>query len=354
LGLRGGDEQGYLITTAIAYTNGQPHIGHAYEAVTTDVVARYQRLAGASAFFLTGSDEHGHKIAAAAAAAGETPQGLCDRVVASFVRLYGALNISYNGFIRTTSEAHKRVAQNVFRRARAAGDIYLGQYSGWYNVRLETFVPETEAQNANFTDTLSGAPLQRVEEESYFFKLSRYQERLLEHIERHPEFVQPAAARNEILQRLQEPLRDLSVSRTTFGWGVPVPDDETGKHVLYVWFDALTNYLSGSNNPEARAAGGENVRTEGAAWPAALQVVGKDIVWFHAVIWPAMLWSIREALPQRIFAHGFVTDPEGRKMSKSLGNVVEPPALLEAYGADSLRYALTCAAPWGHDVPFRL
>jgi methionyl-tRNA synthetase len=317
-------------------------------------MARYQRLAGASTFFLTGSDEHGHKIAAAAAAAGETPQGLCDRVVASFVRLYGALNISYNGFIRTTSEAHKRVAQNVFRRARAAGDIYLGQYSGWYNVRLETFVPETEAQNANFTDTLSGAPLQRVEEESYFFNLSKYQERLLEHIERHPEFVQPAAARNEILQRLQEPLRDLSVSRTTFNWGVPVPDDETGKHVLYVWFDALTNYLSGSNNPVAEAAGGENTLTQGAAWPAALQVVGKDIVWFHAVIWPAMLWSIGEALPQRIFAHGFVTDAEGRKMSKSLGNVVEPPALLEAYGADSLRYALTCAAPWGHDVPFRL
>jgi len=342
----------YLITTAIAYTNGQPHIGHAYEAATSDIIARHHRLLERKVFFLTGSDEHGQKIAAAAEAAAETPQLMCNRIVASFEKLYSQLNVSYDGFIRTSSEPHKAVAQAVFRRARAAGDIYLGNYSGWYNVRLESFVPEMEAEQANYSDPVTGAPLQRVEEESYFFRLSKYQQRLKAHIEAHEEFVQPLAARNEILQRLEEPLRDLSVSRTSFEWGVAVPDDESGKHVMYVWFDALTNYLSGSCNQLAAAAAGAAAHVDGAAWPAALQVVGKDIVWFHAVIWPAMLWSIGEQPPQRMFAHGFVTDGDGRKMSKSLGNVVEPLGLLRRYGADAVRYSLVCTAPWGHDVPF--
>ena len=349
-GQQGGE--GYLLTTAIAYTNGVPHIGHAYEAVTSDVIARHHRLRDKEVYFLTGSDEHGQKIAAAALAAGETPQVMCDRIVGNFEALYAQLSISHDGFIRTTSRAHKAVAQEVFRRAYAAGDIYLGNYSGWYNVRLESFVPEAEAEQTNFTDALTGAGLQRVEEASYFFRLSNYQQRLKQHIQAHPDFIQPLAARNEILQRLEEPLRDLSVSRTSFEWGVAVPDDHAGNHVMYVWFDALTNYLSGSRNELAARAGGAAAAAHGAGWPAALQVVGKDIVWFHAVIWPAMLWSIGEQPPRRIFAHGFVTDGDGRKMSKSLGNVVEPGALLERYGTDAVRYALVCAAPWGHDVPF--
>ena len=336
------DKQFY-ITTAIHYTNGLPHIGHAYENITADVLARYHRIFGREVFFLTGTDEHGQKIAQTAEAAGMTALALCDKYSAVFEQLARDLNCSNDHFIRTTSLEHKKCARQAFTLAMEAGDIYLDQYEGWYNVREETFVTDNEAKLSDFKDPTSGVPLKKMAEESYFFKMSRYQERLVAHFHAFPDFLQPEAHRQIILQRLDEPLRDLSVSRNTFQHGIPLPNDS--RHVLYVWFDALSNYLSGIQAFEP-ASKTRNF------WPASCHIIGKDIVWFHAVIWPCMLMSMGLPLPKQVFAHGFVSASDGRKMSKSLGNTVDPYDMIQKYGLETFRFFCCRETPYGHDMPF--
>ena len=331
------------MTTAINYANGAPHMGHAYEAVSADVIARYHRAYGRDVLFQTGSDEHGQKIAEAAAAAGRAPIELCDAHVALFRALNAKTNVSNDVYNRTTSDTHKRACCELFARSKKSGDIYLDTYEGWYNVREETFVTDADAEAAEYKDPVSGKPLTKMSEESYFFRQSRYQKQLIEHIESHPEFIQPARRRNEILARLREDeLRDLSVSRTTFDWGIPVPD--APGHVLYVWFDALTNYLTGTGWPTKPTGDG--------MWPASVHIIGKDIIWFHCVIWPCMLWSAGLPLPTTVFGHGFVMAADGQKMSKSIGNVVDPMDVLTRYSSDTFRYYLMRGGVYGSDIPF--
>ncbi|KAF0689156.1 Aste57867_19428 [Aphanomyces stellatus] len=334
-------EEKFYITTAIHYTNGMPHIGHAYENVTSDVIARYHRTFGRDVFFLTGTDEHGQKIAQTAEAQGMTPLELCDKYSGIFQQLAKDLNMSNDHFIRTTSKQHKDFAQYLFNRAEENGDIYKGTYEGWYNVREETFVTETEAQQTDYKDPTSGTPLKKMQESSYFFRMSKYQERLVAHYHAHPEFLQPEVHRQIILKRLEEPLLDLSASRTTFSHGVPLPNDPA--HVMYVWFDALSNYLSAIDYPHGDLA---------KYWPASVHVIGKDITWFHCVIWPCILMSAGIPLPTRVFAHGFVNARDGTKMSKSIGNIVDPYDMMSKFGVDSFRYFLVRGAKYGSDMPF--
>ncbi|KAJ8502634.1 hypothetical protein ON010_g19176 [Phytophthora cinnamomi] len=249
--------------------------------------------------------------------------------------------MSNDNFIRTTSDVHKKFAQWLFQRALDRGDVYLGKYEGWYNVREETFVTETEAQLTDYKDPTTGTPFKKMQEESYFFKMSKYQDRLVKHIEEHPEFLQPEVRRQELLRRLKEPLQDLSASRNTFTHGIPLLNDP--KHVLYVWFDALANYLSAIGYPE-----GENSRY----WPANVHIIGKDITWFHCVIWPCILMSTGIPLPKRVFAHGFVNAKDGSKMSKSVGNVIDPYEMIGKYGLESFRYFIVRSAKFGQDMPF--
>lgn len=331
----------FYLTTAIHYTNGMPHMGHAYENVTSDVIARYHRVFGRDVFFLTGTDEHGQKIAQTAEAAGMTPQELCDKYSNVFQQLTRDLNMSNDDFIRTTSERHKQFAQWLFQRALDNGDVYLGNYEGWYNVREETFVTETEAQMTDYKDPTTGTPFKKMQEQSYFFKMSKYQKRLVQHFHDHPEFLQPEVRRQEILRRLEEPLQDLSASRTTFSHGIPLLNDP--KHVMYVWFDALSNYLSALGYPD-------NERSK--FWPASVHIVGKDITWFHCVIWPCILMSCNIPLPKRVFAHGFVNAKDGTKMSKSIGNVIDPYEMIGKYGIDSFRYFIVRSTRYGQDMPF--
>jgi methionyl-tRNA synthetase len=337
----------FCVTTAINYANGAPHMGHAYEAVSSDVIARYHRLYGRDVLFQTGSDEHGQKIAEAAAAAGCKPIDLCDKHVALFQALNAKINVSNDVYNRTTSDVHKAACCALFERSKKNGDIYLDTYEGWYNVREETFVTDADAEAAEYKDPVSGKPLTKMSEESYFFRQSRYQKQLVEHIEANPEFIQPTRRRNEILARLREDeLRDLSVSRTTFDWGIPVPD--APGHVLYVWFDALTNYLTGAGWPE-NVSSDDFSKTH---WPASVHIIGKDIIWFHCVIWPCMLWSAGLPLPTTVFGHGFVMAADGQKMSKSIGNVVDPMEQLERYSSDTFRYYLMRGGVYGSDIPF--
>ncbi|RHY70263.1 hypothetical protein DYB34_003475 [Aphanomyces astaci] len=334
----------FYITTAIHYTNGQPHMGHAYENVTSDVIARYHRTYGRDVFFLTGTDEHGQKIAQTAEAQGVTPIALCDKYSGIFQKLAKDLNMSNDHFIRTTSKQHIDFAQFIFGKAEANGDIYKGTYEGWYNVREETFVTENEAQLIDYKDPTTGTPLKKMQESSYFFRMSKYQERLIAHYHANPTFLQPETHRQSILKRLEEPLLDLSASRTTFRHGVPLPNDPD--HVMYVWFDALSNYLSGIdgiNYPNGALS---------KYWPASVHVIGKDITWFHCVIWPCILMSAGFPLPTRVFAHGFVNARDGTKMSKSIGNVVDPYDMIHKYGVDSFRYFLVRGAKYGSDMPF--
>ena len=334
----------FSITTAINYANGAPHMGHAYESVSTDVLARYHRAYGRDVWFQTGSDEHGQKIAEAAEEKGLAALEFVDGHVAAFEALNKQLDVTNDVYNRTTSEKHKEACRELFRRSRDNGDIYLDTYEGWYNVREETFVTESEAQASDYKDPVSGKDLKKMKEESYFFKQSRYQQQLIDHIKNSPEFIQPASRRNEILARLEnDELRDLSVSRTTFDWGIPVPD--APKHVMYVWFDALTNYLTGTGWPD------ENAAKKG-MWPASVHIIGKDIIWFHCVIWPCMLWSAGLPLPKTVFGHGFVTAEDGQKMSKSIGNVVDPVQVLKKFSSDTFRYYLMRCGIYGSDVPF--
>ena len=337
----------FCVTTAINYANGAPHMGHAYEAVSSDVIARYHRLYGRDVLFQTGSDEHGQKIAEAAAAAGCAPIDLCDKHVSLFQALNAKINVSNDVYNRTTSDVHKAACCALFERSRKNGDIYLDTYEGWYNVREETFVTDADAEAAEYKDPVSGKPLTKMSEESYFFRQSRYQKQLVEHIELNPEFIQPTRRRNEILARLREDeLRDLSVSRTTFDWGIRVPDARG--LVFYVCFAALTNYLTGAGWP-TNAPNDDFSKTH---WPASVHIIGKDIIWFHCVIWPCMLWSAGLPLPRTVFGHGFVMAADGQKMSKSIGNVVDPMEQLERYSSDTFRYYLMRGGVYGSDIPF--
>ena len=339
-----GKRETFSITTAINYANGAPHMGHAYESVTSDALARYHRAYGRDVWFQTGSDEHGQKIAEAAEEKGMEAIDFVTMHVKAFEGLNAALDVTNDTYNRTTSETHKEACRELFRRSRANGDIYLDTYEGWYNVREEAFVTESEAQASDYKDPVSGKDLKKMKEESYFFKQSRYHARLIEHIKNNPDFIQPAARRNEILARLEnDELRDLSVSRTTFNWGIPVPD--APNHVMYVWFDALTNYLTGTGWPN------ENAEKKD-MWPASVHIIGKDIIWFHCVIWPCMLWSADLPLPKTVFGHGFVTAEDGQKMSKSIGNVIDPIQVLQKFSSDTFRYYLMRCGVYGSDVPF--
>jgi methionyl-tRNA synthetase len=333
----------FYVTTAIDYPNGAPHIGHAYEKIATDAIARFKRLDGFDVRFLTGTDEHGQKMEEAAVAEGMPTAQLAGRNSDVFQRLYDRLNLSYDRFIRTTDPDHLEASKVIWQRMWDAGDIYLGTYSGWYSIRDENFVSEDETRvEADGTRVAvdSGAPVTWTEEETYFFRLSAYTDKLLAHYEAHPEFIGPDVRRNEVVSFVSGGLRDFSISRTTFDWGVPVPDHPD--HVMYVWVDALTNYLTGVGFPDIDS---EMFRR---FWPADLHMIGKDIIRFHTVYWPAFLMSAGIELPRRVFAHGHLLN-RGVKMSKSVGNVVEPNALVDQYGVDQVRYFLLREVPFGQD-----
>ena len=335
----------YYITTAISYVNGPPHLGHAYEAISTDVLARFKRLDGYDVMFLTGTDEHGQKVAKTAADYGKDPKSYCDEIAALFRDMTGLLNISNDDFIRTTEPRHYAASQAIWQALMDAGDIYLGSYAGWYSVRDEAYFGEDElTEDADGVRLApSGAEVEWVEEPSYFFRLSAYGDPLLAHYDANPDFILPQYRRNEVVSFVRRGLRDLAVSRTTFDWGVPVPGDPD--HVMYVWLDALTNYITGVGYPDVDSAQFQTY------WPADLHVIGKDILRFHAIYWPAFLMSAGVALPKRVFGHGFLTI-EGEKMSKSLGNVMSPEALVGEFGLDQTRYFLMREVPYGNDGSF--
>jgi len=330
----------FYVTTPIYYVNDVPHIGHAYTSLACDALARFARLDGRRVFFLTGTDEHGQKVEQAAAARGLSPHAFTDTVSERFRTLADQMRFTHDDFIRTTEERHKRGVQALWRELVQRGQIYLGTYAGWYSVRDESFYAESVLVDGKAP---TGAPVEWVEEPSYFFRLSAWQETLLRLYDEHPDFVLPPARRNEVVSFVKGGLQDLSVSRTSFRWGIPVPDDEG--HVIYVWLDALTNYISALGYPDRDAAG---YRT---FWPADLHVVGKDILRFHAVFWPAFLLAAGLEPPRRIFAHGWWT-VEGQKISKSLGNVIDPIELIETYGLDQTRYFLLREVPFGNDGDF--
>ncbi|AFL52582.1 methionyl-tRNA synthetase [Sinorhizobium fredii] len=336
------DTSPFYITTAISYPNGKPHIGHAYELIATDAMARYQRLDGREVFFLTGTDEHGQKMQQTARKEGISPQELADRNSAEFEKMAELLNASNDDFIRTTEKRHHEASQAIWIRMGEAGDLYKDSYAGWYSVRDEAYYQEkeTELRGDGVRYGPQGTPVEWVEEESYFFRLSAYQEKLLKHYEENPDFIGPAERRNEVISFVKSGLKDLSVSRTTFDWGIRVPNDPS--HVMYVWVDALTNYVTATgyltdpSGPRAKF------------WPANIHVIGKDIIRFHAVYWPAFLMSAGLPLPKRVFAHGFLLN-KGEKMSKSLGNVVDPFNLVEHFGLDQIRYFFLREVSFGQD-----
>ncbi|MEW6256033.1 MAG: methionine--tRNA ligase [Pseudomonadota bacterium] len=332
----------FYITTAIAYPNGVPHMGHAYEAIATDCIARFKRLDGYDVRFLTGTDEHGIKMLQTAQKAGLTPRALLERNVPRFQAMVDGFGLSNDDFIRTTEERHRISAQAIWEKMAANGDIYKSTYAGWYSVRDEAYYAEDETTlNADGVRLgPQGTPVEWVEEESYFFRLSAYQQKLLDYYAANPGFIMPEARRNEVVSFVSGGLQDLSISRTTFDWGIPVPGDP--KHIMYVWVDALTNYITALGYPDTQA---DLFRTY---WPANLHVIGKDIIRFHAVYWPAFLWSAGLAAPDRVFGHGFLFN-RGEKMSKSVGNVVDPFDLLTAYGVDPVRYFFLREVSFGQD-----
>jgi methionyl-tRNA synthetase len=331
----------FYITTAIAYPNGSPHIGHAYEAIATDVLARFARLDGKDVFFLTGTDEHGLKMIQTAQNEGMTPSALAARNAGRFKEMDERLNVSFDRFIRTTEEQHHRSSQEIWRRMEANGDIYADTYSGWYSVRDEAYYAEDETRLNDDGVRLGpqGTPVEWVEEKSYFFRLSAYQDKLLKLYTDNPDFIGPDSRKNEVVSFVKGGLRDLSISRTTFDWGVKVPGDE--EHVMYVWVDALTNYITGVGFPDESD---EKWRY----WPADVHIIGKDIIRFHAVYWPAFLMSAGIPVQKRVYAHGFLFN-RGEKMSKSVGNVVDPFNLADQYGVDQMRYFFLREVPFGQD-----
>jgi methionyl-tRNA synthetase len=331
----------FYITTAISYPNGAPHIGHAYELIAADAIARFKRLDGHDVFFMTGTDEHGLKMVQTAEKEGVSVQALADRNAHRFKEMGEAVDSSADRFIRTSEPAHYASCQELWRRMKASGDIYLDQYEGWYSVREEAYYDEKETQLLPDGKRLSaqGTPVEWVTEQNYKFRLSAYQAKLLKLYEDSAEFIAPDTRRNEIVSFVKSGLQDISFSRTTFSWGVPVPDDD--KHVMYVWADALTNYLTGAGFPDDKGADWNR-------WPADVHIIGKDIIRFHAVYWPAMLMSAGLPQPKRVFGHGFVLN-KGEKMSKSVGNVVDPFDLVKAYGVDQVRYFFLREVAFGQD-----
>jgi len=334
----------FYITTAISYPNGAPHIGHAYELLTTDVIARFKRLDGYDVHFLTGVDDHGQKMVQTARAKGTTAQALADEMAPLFQEMAKRLNASNDDFIRTVEPRHERACQHIWSEIAKKGDIYKGGYSGWYSVRDEAYYGEDELTIGEGGEKLAptGTPVEWMEEQTYFFRLSAYADRLLAWYDENPDFIQPVTRRNEIVAFIKRGLNDLSISRarSKLDWGIPVPGDDG--HVMYVWIDALTNYITALGYPDTQAPLFRKF------WPADVHIIGKDIVRFHAVIWPAMLMSAGLALPRRVFGHGFLNN-RGEKMSKSLGNVIDPFSITEAYGVDQVRYFFCREVPYGQD-----
>ena len=339
------EAKAYYITTPIYYVNDKPHIGHAYTTLACDVIARFMRLDGRDVMFMTGTDEHGQKVEKSAQAAGVEPLAFCDGVSQNFRDLTPMLNFSNDGFIRTTEDRHTQASQAIWQAMADNGDIYLDSYAGWYSVRDEAYYAEDELTDGANGEKLSpfGAPVEWVEEPSYFFRLSEWQDRLLAYYDEDPGRILPQSRRNEVISFVKSGLRDLSISRTSFKWGVPVPGDDA--HIMYVWVDALTNYLTAVGYPDTDA---DSFKTY---WPADVHMVGKDILRFHAVYWPAFLMSAGLAPPKRIFAHGWWT-VEGQKMSKSLGNFIPPQDLVDKYGLDQTRYFMMRELPFGNDGNF--
>jgi methionyl-tRNA synthetase len=330
----------FYITTPIFYVNDVPHIGHAYTSIACDVLARFMRLAGKKVKFLTGTDEHGQKVEKSAEKANIAPQEFADKTSASFYKMMKSLNISNNDFIRTTEARHKQAVSAFWNKLEDSGDIYLGKYDGWYSVRDEAYYSESELTEAGLAPT--GAPVEWVEEPSYFFALSKWQDKLLEYYEQNPEFIWPKSRRNEVISFVKGGLIDLSISRTSFKWGIPVPGNP--QHVIYVWLDALTNYIAALGYPDEQQDFAQ-------FWPASAHVVGKDILRFHAVYWPAFLMAVGLELPKSIVAHGWWTN-EGEKISKSIGNVIDPFELVEEFGLDQVRYFLMREINFGNDGNF--
>jgi methionyl-tRNA synthetase len=335
----------YYITTPIYYVNDAPHIGHAYTTLACDTLARFKRLDGYSVMFLTGTDEHGQKVEKSAQAAGMSPQAFTDKVSQNFRDLAMAMNFTNDDFIRTTEGRHVTACQDLWRRLIAAGDIYADSYGGWYSVRDEAFYGEGELTKTPDGKLLapSGAEAEWVEEPSYFFRLSAWQDRLLNFYEANLDFIAPTSRRNEVVSFVSSGLQDLCISRTTFKWGIPVPDDDA--HIMYVWLDALTNYITAIGYPDQKS---DLYKT---FWPADLHMVGKDILRFHAVYWPAFLMAAGLTPPRRIFAHGWWTN-NGQKISKSVGNIIDPLSLIDTYGLDPVRYFLLREVPFGNDGDF--
>lgn len=334
----------YYLTTAIHYPNGRPHIGHAYETVAADVIARFQRLRGREVRFMTGTDEHGLKMAQKARDLGITPRDLADEMSGYFRTLFDKLDVSYDRFIRTTEAEHHAASQALWQAMEAAGDLYLDRYEGWYSIRDEAYYDESELTEGQGGEKLSpqGTPVEWTVEESWFFRLSKYQQPLLDLYREHPEFIRPESRRNEVMRFVEAGLRDLSVSRTSFDWGVKVPGHEN--HVMYVWVDALTNYITGCGYPNDK----ERFSKYWAKGGDIIHIIGKDIVRFHTVYWPAFLMSAKLPLPKTVFGHGFLLN-RGEKMSKSLGNVTDPVELADTFGVDPVRYFLLAEVSFGND-----
>jgi methionyl-tRNA synthetase len=331
----------FYITTAISYPNGPPHIGHAYEAIAADVIARFQRAQGRDVRFQTGTDEHGLKMAQAARAEGAEPRAFANKMSRLFQSMCDTLNVSYDRFILTSEPDHYRASQAIWTAMAERGDLYLGRYEGWYSVRDEAYYDEGELVAGDGEEKLSpqGTPVEWTVEESWFFRLSKYQQPLLDLYASDPGFIQPDSRRNEVMRFVEGGLSDLSISRTSFDWGVPVPNSPG--HVMYVWLDALTNYLTGLGYPD-------DTDLMQRYWPASIHLIGKDVVRFHAVYWPAFLMSAGIALPKQVYGHGFLLS-RGEKMSKSVGNVVDPMVLADRFGVDALRYFLLREVPFGQD-----
>ncbi len=331
----------FYITTAISYPNGRPHIGHAYEAIAADVIARFQRAQGRDVRFQTGTDEHGLKMAQAARTEGVEPRAFADKMSQLFLEMCNVLNVSYDRFIRTSEPDHHRASQAIWTAMEERGDLYLDRYEGWYSVRDEAYYDDGELTTAEDGTKLSpqGTPVEWTVEESWFFRLSRYQQPLLDLYAAKPEFIQPESRRNEVVRFVEGGLKDLSISRTSFDWGVRVPGSDN--HVMYVWLDALTNYITGLGYPD-------ETELWKRYWPADVHLIGKDVVRFHAVYWPAFLMSAGIELPKTVYGHGFLLS-RGEKMSKSVGNVVDPFSLAETFGVDALRYFLMREVTFGQD-----
>ena len=337
----------FYITTPIYYPSGKPHMGHAYSSIVADIFARFKRLEGYNVLFLTGTDEHGQKIEKEAKKNNKDPKIFCDELSETFRSLTKTLNLTNDDFIRTTEIRHHKSVIDIWNKLANSGDIYLDKYSGWYSVSDEAFYEEDEIEenDGKKISKSSGSTVEWVEEESYFFKLSSWQDKLIKFYEDNKKFILPESRRNEVMQFVKKGLKDLSISRTSFSWGIPVP--KNNKHVIYVWLDALTNYITATNWSNKNKKQNQFDKW----WPADLHMVGKDILRFHAVYWPAFLMAAELPLPKRIFAHGWWTN-EGEKISKSLGNVINPIALIEEYGLDQIRYFMMREVPFGRDGDF--